>query len=119
VTQNIDIVDSYDVEYIVILAGDHIYKMDYEMMLREHVDSGADVTVGCLDVPREEAAAFGVMHVDDDRPDHRLSSKSPPIRRACPTTRNVALASMGIYVFSWPFLRDQLRRDAEDPDSEP
>ena len=61
VTQNIDIVDSYDVDYIVILAGDHIYKMDYEIMLREHVESGADVTVGCLTVPRLEATAFGVM----------------------------------------------------------
>ncbi len=65
VTQNIDIVDDYDVDYIIILAGDHIYKMDYEVMLREHVESGADVTVGCLTVPREEASAFGVMDVDD------------------------------------------------------
>ena len=61
VTQNIDIVDSYGIEYVIILAGDHIYKMDYEIMLRHHVDSGADVTVGCLTVPREEASAFGVM----------------------------------------------------------
>ena len=64
VTQNIDIVDSYDIDYIVVLAGDHIYKMDYEMMLRQHVDTGADVTIGCLTVPRMEAMAFGVMHVD-------------------------------------------------------
>jgi glucose-1-phosphate adenylyltransferase len=64
VTQNIDIVDSYDVDYIIILAGDHIYKMDYEMMLREHVASGADVTVGCIDVPRAGGSAFGVMDVD-------------------------------------------------------
>ncbi len=64
VTQNIDIVDSYGIKYVVILAGDHIYKMDYEIMLRQHVDTGADVTIGCLTVPRMEATAFGVMHVD-------------------------------------------------------
>ncbi|MEL6957998.1 MAG: sugar phosphate nucleotidyltransferase, partial [Pseudomonadota bacterium] len=65
VTQNIDIVDDYDIDYIVILAGDHIYKMDYELMLRQHVEEKADVTVGCLTVPREEASAFGVMAVDE------------------------------------------------------
>jgi glucose-1-phosphate adenylyltransferase len=64
VAQNIDIIDSYDVEYVLILAGDHIYKMDYERMIRHHVTSGADVTVGCLTVPRMEATAFGVMDVD-------------------------------------------------------
>ena len=57
---------------MVILAGDHIYKMDYELMLRQHVDTGADVTVGCLEVPRMEATGFGVMHVDAQRPHHRL-----------------------------------------------
>ncbi len=63
--QNIDIIESYDPRYIVILAGDHIYKMDYEPMLQQHVEQGADVTVGCLEVPRAEASGFGVMHVDD------------------------------------------------------
>jgi glucose-1-phosphate adenylyltransferase len=67
VTQNIDIVDSYGVKYVIILAGDHIYKMDYEVMLAQHVESGADVTIGCLKVPRMEATAFGVMHVDENR----------------------------------------------------
>jgi glucose-1-phosphate adenylyltransferase len=68
VYQNIDIVRSYRPEHIVVLAGDHIYKMDYELMLQQHVNSGADVTVGCLEVPRMEATGFGVMHVDaDDR----------------------------------------------------
>ena len=62
--QNIDIIDSYGVEYVLILAGDHIYKMDYERMIRQHVATGADVTVGCLTVPRMEATAFGVMAVD-------------------------------------------------------
>ncbi len=65
VYQNIDIIESYDPRYIVILAGDHIYKMDYEPMLQQHVEQGADVTVGCLEVPRMEATGFGVMHVDD------------------------------------------------------
>src|SRR4028118_240015 len=64
VTQNIDIVDSYDVDFIIILAGDHIYKMDYEIMLRQHCESDADVTIACLTVPREEASAFGVMATD-------------------------------------------------------
>ena len=65
VYQNIDIIDSYGPKYIVMLAGDHVYKMDYELMLHQHVAQGADVTVGCLEVPREEATGFGVMHVDD------------------------------------------------------
>ncbi|MDN5568744.1 MAG: glucose-1-phosphate adenylyltransferase [Paracoccus sp. (in: a-proteobacteria)] len=116
VTQNIDIVDDYDVDYIIILAGDHIYKMDYEVMLREHVESGADVTVGCLTVPRQEASAFGVMDVDDKG---RIISflekpKDPP---AMPGHPDKALASMGIYVFNWAFLRDLLLSDAEDPNS--
>src|ERR1700754_2789219 len=66
VYQNIDIIDPPACRYIVVLAGDHVYKMDYEIMLKQHVETGADVTVGCLEVSREEASAFGVMHVDDD-----------------------------------------------------
>ena len=116
VTQNIDIVDSYDVDYVVILAGDHIYKMDYEIMLRQHVESGADVTVGCLTVPRSEASAFGVMAVDATG---RITSflEKPADPPAMPDDPDSALASMGIYVFSWPFLRGLLLRDAEDPGS--
>src|SRR6201991_2589357 len=64
VFQNTDIIQSYAPEYMVILAGDHVYMMDYELMLKQHVDAGADVTVGCLEVPRMEATGFGVMHVD-------------------------------------------------------
>jgi glucose-1-phosphate adenylyltransferase len=105
VTQNIDIVDSYHVDYVLILAGDHVYKMDYEIMLRQHVESGADVTVGCLTVPREEATAFGVMAVDkDDRITDFLEKPADP--PGTPEDPEVALASMGIYVFSWPFLRE-------------
>jgi len=116
VFQNIDIIDSYGVDYVLILAGDHVYKMDYEIMLRDHVESGADVTVGCLTVPRAEASAFGVMDVDAggrithflEKPDH------PP---GTPEDPGVTLASMGIYAFNWPFLRQRLIEDAHDPDS--
>src|SRR5690606_16415866 len=112
----IDIIESYGPEYMVILAGDHIYKMDYELMLREHVEAGADVTVGCLEVPRMEATGFGVMHVDEK--DRIIAffekPKDPP---GIPDKPDSALASMGIYVFKTSFLMDQLKRDAADPNS--
>ncbi|MBL4928062.1 glucose-1-phosphate adenylyltransferase [Fuscibacter oryzae] len=116
VAQNIDIIDDYDVKYVIILAGDHIYKMDYEVMLQQHVDTGADVTIGCLTVPKAEATAFGVMHVDKDM---RITSflekpKDPP---TIPGDPKHSLASMGIYVFDWAFLRDLLIRDMEDSNS--
>lgn len=116
VTQNIDIVDSYGVDYVVILAGDHIYKMDYEIMLRQHVETKADVTVGCLTVPREEASAFGVMDTDDKGCITSFLEKpaNPP---GTPEDPSKALASMGIYVFDWKFLRELLRKDAADPHS--
>ncbi|MEM8591137.1 MAG: glucose-1-phosphate adenylyltransferase [Pseudomonadota bacterium] len=116
VSQNIDIIDSYDIDHIVILAGDHIYKMDYEVMLQEHVDKGADVTVGCLTVPRMEATAFGVMATDKDENITSFLEKpaDPP---GMPDDPTKALASMGIYVFSWPYLRELLREDMEDPKS--
>ncbi|WP_299837200.1 glucose-1-phosphate adenylyltransferase [uncultured Jannaschia sp.] len=116
VFQNIDIVDSYDVDYVVVLAGDHIYKMDYEVMLRQHVESGADVTVGCLTVPRHEASAFGVMAIDEtDRVTSFLEKPADP--PGTPDDPDITLASMGIYVFRWDFLRDLLRKDADDPES--
>lgn len=116
VTQNIDIVDSYNVDYVIILAGDHIYKMDYEIMLRQHVDTGADVTVGCLTVPRMEATAFGVMDADSAG---RITSflEKPADPPGTPEDPDKALASMGIYVFDWKFLRDLLIKDADDPNS--
>lgn len=116
VTQNIDIVDSYGVDYVIILAGDHIYKMDYEIMLRQHVETNADVTVGCLTVPREEATAFGVMGTDKNGQitDFLEKPADPP---GTPEDPNLALASMGIYVFDWKFLREWLQKDAEDPNS--
>ena len=116
VAQNIDIIDSYRVEYVLILAGDHIYKMDYELMIRQHVDTGADVTIGCLTVPRAEASAFGVMAVDaNDRITSFLEKPADP--PGTPEDPNVTLASMGIYVFKWDFLRDLLIRDMEDENS--
>jgi len=116
VYQNIDIIEDYAPRYIVILAGDHIYKMDYEIMLQQHVDSGADVTVGCLEVPRMEAVAFGVMHVDEN---YKITDfvEKPADPPAIPGRPDTALASMGIYVFETNFLMDQLRRDAADPNS--
>jgi glucose-1-phosphate adenylyltransferase len=116
VYQNLDIVDSYGIDWVVILAGDHIYKMDYEVMIREHVETGADVTVGCLTVPRAEASGFGVMAVDHSG---RITEfiekpKDPP---GTPEDPAVSLASMGIYVFRWKFLRQLLMDDAHDPAS--
>ncbi|MFN7126528.1 glucose-1-phosphate adenylyltransferase [Rhizobium sp. TH135] len=116
VYQNADIIESYAPEYMVILAGDHIYKMDYELMLQQHVTSGADVTIGCLEVPRMEATGFGVMHVDatDRIIDFVEKPADPP---GIPGNPDLALASMGIYVFHTKFLMELLRRDAADPES--
>jgi glucose-1-phosphate adenylyltransferase len=116
VFQNIDIIAAHAPKYMVLLAGDHVYKMDYELMLRQHVSSGADVTVGCLVVPRAEASGFGVMAVDEaDRITAFVEKpKDPP---GIPDQPDMALCSMGIYVFETQFLFDQLRRDAADPNS--
>jgi len=117
VFQNIDIIESYAPQYIVLLAGDHVYKMDYEPMLQQHVQQGADVTVACIEVARADASAFGVMHVDaqDRLIDFLEKPANPP---AMPGRPDMALASMGIYVFETGFLFDQLRRDAADPHSQ-
>jgi len=116
VFQNIDIIEAHAPKYMVILAGDHIYKMDYELMLRQHVDSGADVTIGCLVVPKEEASGFGVMAVDTKSviTDFVEKPKNPP---EIPGQPGFSLASMGIYVFETEFLFQLLREDAENPNS--
>lgn len=116
VYQNIDIIEGHGPEYIVILAGDHIYKMDYELMLQQHVNSGADVTVGCMEVPRAEAKGFGIMAVDQQDRITQFVEKpeNPP---AMPGKPDVSLASMGIYVFNTKFLFEELKRDAADPAS--
>jgi len=116
VFQNIDIIDGYDPEFIIILAGDHVYKMDYERMLIQHVNSGADVTVACIEVPAPEATGFGVMHVDAE--DTIVSFVEKPAQPPeLPDRPGWALASMGVYVFRRTLLNDQLRRDAADPHS--
>ncbi|WP_454883867.1 glucose-1-phosphate adenylyltransferase [Sphingomonas oryzagri] len=116
VFQNIDIIEDHAPKYMVILAGDHIYKMDYEIMLQQHVSQRADVTVGCLEVPRMQATGFGVMAVDtEDRITAFVEKPADP--PGIPGREDTALASMGIYVFNTDFLIDQLRRDADDPES--
>ncbi|UYY59191.1 glucose-1-phosphate adenylyltransferase [Sphingomonas sp. S2-65] len=116
VFQNLDIIESYAPKYLLVLAGDHVYKQDYGVMLEEHCETGASVTVGCVEVPRMEASAFGVMHVDEnDRILHFLEKPADP--PAMPGQPDLALASMGIYVFETKFLFEVLREDAEDPNS--
>ncbi|MBL1421780.1 MAG: glucose-1-phosphate adenylyltransferase [Alphaproteobacteria bacterium] len=116
VTQNIDIIQGYDPTYMIILAGDHIYKQDYSIMVEQHVATGADVTVGCIEVPREEAKGFGVMHVNDQDVilDFVEKPSDPPPMLDHP---DLSLASMGIYVFKTDFLIELLRKDAVDPSS--
>lgn len=116
VHQNADIISDHAPRYIVVLAGDHIYKMDYEPMLQQHVEQGADVTVCSMVVPRAEASGFGVMHVDRTGRivDFVEKPADPP---GIPDRPDFSLASMGIYVFDTKFLLDQLKRDAADPES--
>lgn len=109
ITQNIDFVDSHDPDYVLILSGDHIYKMDYAKMLSYHKQRGADATIAVLPVPMKEASRFGIMNTDEDgrivefeeKPEHPKSN----------------LASMGIYIFNWKQLRKKLISDMDDPNS--
>lgn len=114
--QNLDIIQSSRPEYVVVLAGDHIYKMDYSLMLKDHVESGAGCTVGCIEVPRAEASAFGVMAVDTARKitDFVEKPANPP---AMPGNDAVSLASMGIYIFDSQYLYDLLEDDLANPES--
>ncbi len=116
VFQNIDILRTYDPEYTIILAGDHVYKMDYGKMLASHVLSQADMTVACITVPIEEASAFGVMTVDEN---NRITGflEKPANPAPMPGHTDKVLASMGIYVFNTKFLYEQLIRDALDTKS--
>jgi glucose-1-phosphate adenylyltransferase len=116
VYQNIDIIEGYAPRYIVLLAGDHVYKMDYEPMLQQHVEQKADVTVACIEVSRGEARGFGVMAVDaEDRITAFLEKPADP--PGMPGKPSHSLASMGIYVFETKFLIDILHRDAAQEDS--
>lgn len=114
--QNIDILRARNPEFILVLAGDHIYKMDYSAMLADHVANGADLTIGCIEVPLEDAKEFGVMHIDENRRVKAFVEKpaNPPKMPGSDTT---ALASMGIYVFNAAFLFEQLIKDADTPGS--
>lgn len=116
VFQNLDILRNTGAEYVLILAGDHIYKMDYGQMLASHVRNKADMTVACINVPIEEAKAFGVIGVDET--DRVVVFKEKPSNPdPLPDNPNEAFASMGIYVFNASFLYEQLIRDADDPQS--
>ncbi len=115
--QNMDIIYRHNPEYILILGGDHIYTMDYSKMLRRHVEAGADITVGCIEVPREEASAFGVMSVDEKLEITHFTEK-PTNPEPMPDKPQYALASMGIYIFSMGYLAEALLQDAEDETSE-
>ena len=116
VTQNLDIISRYKAEYVVILAGDHIYKQDYSRMLIDHVEKGARCTVACMPVPIEEASAFGVMAVDENEKIIEFVEKpaNPP---AMPTDPTKSLASMGIYVFDAAYLYELLEEDDRNENS--
>lgn len=109
ISQNIDFIDTYSPDYILILSGDHIYKMNYDKMLRAHKENNADATIAVLPVPMKEASRFGIMNTDEDgrivefeeKPEHPKSN----------------LASMGIYIFNWKLLRKMLTADMKNPDS--
>jgi len=112
VYQNLDIIRIHKPDYVLILAGDHVYKMDYGPMIAHHVDTGADMTVGCIEVPLQTAKAFGVISVDATG---RVTSfdEKPAEPEPIPGTTDTALASMGIYVFNTAFLYEQLIKDAD------
>ena len=117
VYQNLDILKGYGPEYIVILAGDHIYKQDYSIMLRDHAESGRGCTVGCVEIPAEEAFAFGIMGVDEDRNIIDFIEKPEGIPPTVPGKENVSLASMGIYIFNAKYLYSLLEDDLANSES--
>jgi glucose-1-phosphate adenylyltransferase len=111
VFQNLDIIRAHRPEYVLVLAGDHVYKMDYGKLLAHHLAHNADVTVACLEVPLETAKGFGVMAVDDEDNVIRFDEK-PDQPQPIPGRSDVALASMGIYIFNAAFLYDRLVKDS-------
>jgi len=117
VFQSLDIVEGHNPEYILILAGDHIYTMDYGEMLADHVENQADLTIACNTVPIDEAHHFGIMRVDES---YRITEfeEKPENPQPLPDDPGFALASMGIYVFSTAYLREQLIADASDEASD-
>lgn len=114
--QNLDIIRSHSPDHVLILAGDHVYKMDYGAMLAKHVENKADITVGCIEEPINEASAFGVMSVEKDLRIHSFNEK-PAQPEAIPGKPDEALCSMGIYIFNTELLFELLIRDADTPGS--
>ncbi len=116
VYQNLDILRTYYPEHVLVLAGDHVYKMDYGAMLAYHAENEADLTIACIEVPIKDASAFGVMQVDEQSRivDFVEKPEYPP---CIPGRPDMALASMGIYIFNAKFLFEQLIKDADDPHS--
>jgi len=115
--QNLDIIYRHEPDYVLVLGGDHIYTMNYAKMLAAHVQTGAELTVGCIEVPLEEAKGFGVMSVDEEYRITRFTEK-PEEPECVPGKQDMALASMGIYIFSMEFLTSALMGDAEDEASQ-
>ena len=107
--QNLSFMEQYDPDYVLVLSGDHIYKMDYRKMLNAHIDAGADVTIAVRPVPWAEAPSFGIMNVDDDNNIIEFEEK--------PKQPKSNLASMGVYIFSWPVMKKYLTEDDADPNS--
>lgn len=117
VYQNLDIIEAYHPDMVLVLAGDHVYKMDYGPMIAFHAQNQADITVGVVQVPVAQASQYGVMTVDEDQRVIAFDEK-PAQPRPMPGSEDIALASMGIYVFNRDYLFDRLGRDAEDGDSQ-
>jgi len=109
ISQNIDFIDTYSPEYLLVLSGDHIYKMNYDKMLQEHKDNGADATIAVIEVPMKEASRFGIMNTDDENRIIEFEEK--------PEHPKSNLASMGIYIFNWKLLRKTLLADMKNADS--
>lgn len=116
VFQNLEHLEFHNPQHVLVLAGDHIYKMDYGLMIAQHVNNDADITVGCVEVPVERAREFGVMRTDSS---YRVTGfvEKPEHPEPMPNREGVVLASMGIYVFSHRFLSEVLAADAADPES--
>ena len=110
ISQNIDFIDNYSPEYLLILSGDHIYKMNYEKMLAYHKENNADATIAVIEVPLKEASRFGIMNTDEDTGRIVEFEEKPEKPKS-------NLASMGIYIFNWKLLRKLLMADMKDPDS--
>ncbi|MEH7343423.1 glucose-1-phosphate adenylyltransferase [Bacillus sp. JJ1532] len=107
--QNINYLKQHNPEYVLVLSGDHIYKMNYELMLNYHIEKGADATISVIEVPWEEASRFGIMNTSDEMVITQFEEK--------PDVPKNNLASMGIYIFNWSLLKEYLERDAKDPNS--